>query len=311
MPGADRVGERMTERVDLRASFAVLLSGAAWGLFWLPLRWLESVGITGAWASLGFFLAALPVILPLLIWRRRAFVEGGLRLAVTGAVTGVAFLCYALSLLLTEVVRALLLFYLTPLWGTLLAWMLLGERLTRGRVAALLLAAGGLLAILGLEGRAPAAPYARIGDLLGLLSGALWAYGALRIYREPHGGALEQGVGFFAWAALAALPILWLLPAGASGPPPTAETLLAAAPLTVVLAGLVYLPAISLIFWAAAHLDPGRVGMLMMSEIVVGIASAAALTDEPFGLREATGTTLILAAALVEVATARPAPARE
>ena len=98
-----------------------------------------------------------------------------------------------------------------------------------------------------------------------------------------------------------AIPILLLLPDAAVGPPPALEALLSAAPLTVVLAALVYLPAISLVFWAATHLDPGRVGLLLMSEIVVGVASAAALTDEPFGLRETLGTALILSAAFVEV----------
>lgn len=292
----------MTERADLRASAAVLLSGAAWGLFWLPLRWLETVGITGAWASLGFFLAAAPVLLPLLVFRRRAFAEGGLALLITGALTGVAFLCYALSLLLTDVVRALLLFYVTPLWGTLLAWLLLGERLTRGRVAALLLAFAGLVTILGTGSEGPARETGRIGDWLGLISGLLWAYGSLRIYRQPHGGALEQGVSFFGWAGLAAIPILFLLPEAAAGPAPSLDALASAAPLTVVLAALVYLPSISLILWGATHLDPGRVGLLLMSEVVVGVASAAALTDEPFGLREILGTGLILSAALVEVA---------
>ena len=119
---------------------------------------------------------------------------------------------------------------------------------------------------------------------------------------EAARGALEQGVSFFGWAGLAAIPILFLLPEAAAGPAPSLDALASAAPLTVVLAALVYLPSISLILWGATHLDPGRVGLLLMSEVVVGVASAAALTDEPFGLREILGTGLILSAALVEVA---------
>lgn len=289
----------MSERAPLQASLAVILAGISWGLFWLPLRWLEELGISGGWASLGFFLAALPVILPLAVLRRRSLAEGGLPLLITGAVTGLAFACYALSLLLTEVVRALLLFYVTPLWGTLLAWLLLGERLTRRRVASLLLAFAGLVAILGV-GLGDGRPI-NLGDGFGLVSGILWAYGSLRIYRAPHGGAPEQGSSFFVWGALFALPILLLLPPEAAGPPPSLEALWAAAPFAIAIAGLVYLPAISLIFWGATHLDPGRVGLLMMGEIVFGVASAAWLTDEPFGLREALGTAFILGAALVEV----------
>ena len=291
----------MSAKGPYQASLAVILAGIAWGLFWLPLRRLDELGIGGGWASIGFFLAALPVILPLAVFRWRHIAEGGLSLAITGAVTGLAFSCYALSLLLTEVVRALLLFYVTPLWGTLLTWLLLGERLTRRRVAALLLAFAGLVAILGASDEASLDVNVNLGDAFGLASGILWAYGSLRIYRAPHGGAPEQGSSFFIWAALFALPILLLLPAEAAGPPPSLESLWAAAPFAIAVAGLVYLPAISLIFWGATHLDPGRVGLLMMGEIVVGVASAAWLTDEPFGLREVLGTAFITGAALVEV----------
>lgn len=291
----------MSTGAPLRASLAVVAAGAAWGLMWLPLRWLEGAGVPAGWASLGFFLAALPVILPILVLRRRGFAAGGRRLLVTGAVTGLAFTCYALSLLLTEVVRALLLFYVTPLWGTLMAWLLLGERLTRARVAALGLAFAGLLTILGTGLGAGAGRIGALGDWLGLASGLLWAYGSLRIYREPHGGGLEQGSVFFAWASLFSLPFLALLPAEAAGPAPAWSAVWSAAPIAVVASGLLYLPAISLVFWAASHLDPGRVGLLLMGEIVVGVASAALLTDEPFGLRETLGTAFILGAALVEV----------
>ena len=41
--------------------------------------------------------------------------------------------------------------------------------------------------------------------------------------------------------------------------------------------------------------------MLLMVEVIVGVASAAMLSGDPFGLREAAGTLLILSAAAVEV----------
>jgi len=51
----------------------------------------------------------------------------------------------------------------------------------------------------------------------------------------------------------------------------------------------------------ATLLSPGRVGMLLMVEVIVGMASAAILTDEQFGLRELSGTVLIISAGVVEV----------
>ena len=40
------------------ASFAVALCGAVWGIYWLPLRHLQHAGLSGSWATFGFFVAA-------------------------------------------------------------------------------------------------------------------------------------------------------------------------------------------------------------------------------------------------------------
>ncbi len=48
-------------------------------------------------------------------------------------------------------------------------------------------------------------------------------------------------------------------------------------------------------------MDPGRVCIVLMLEIVVAAATATALTDEPFGWREALGSALIMGAGVVEL----------
>jgi drug/metabolite transporter (DMT)-like permease len=61
------------------------------------------------------------------------------------------------------------------------------------------------------------------------------------------------------------------------------------------------LPISYLTIWPATVLSPGRVGMLLMVEVIVGVVSAAILTNEQFGVREFTGSVLILSAGVVEV----------
>ncbi len=61
------------------------------------------------------------------------------------------------------------------------------------------------------------------------------------------------------------------------------------------------LPVICLTIAGASRLDPGRVAILLMFEIIVGLTTATALTDEPFGAREAIGAGLILAASGTEL----------
>ena len=69
----------------------------------------------------------------------------------------------------------------------------------------------------------------------------------------------------------------------------------------ILLVAIIMLPITYLTIWPATVLSPGRVGMLLLIEVVVGVSSAAMLTDETFGSRELFGTLLIISAGVVEV----------
>jgi drug/metabolite transporter (DMT)-like permease len=216
---------------------------------------------------------------------------------VTGLFTGTAFAAYATSLLMTEVVRTLLLFYLSPVWSTLLGLALLGERLTRYRILALVLGFAGLLVVLGVGAQFPWPK--NLGDWLALASGLAWAYGSLRLYKAGAVGLMEQ-LFVFVLGGFAVLALAAGLGGQAFGASPEASALIEAAPWALLI-GLLMLPMLILTIWPAMRLSPGRVGILLMGEIVVGVASAALLAGEPFGPREIIGTLLILGAGVIEV----------
>ncbi|MDH3452322.1 MAG: EamA/RhaT family transporter, partial [Gammaproteobacteria bacterium] len=58
----------------------------------------------------------------------------------------------------------------------------------------------------------------------------------------------------------------------------------------------------------ARHLDPGRMGILLQMEAIVGIGSAALLAGEPFGLAEAAGSVLVISAGVTDVLGHRATP---
>ena len=140
-----------------------------WGLYWIPVRWFLDLGLTGSWSGIVMFVAALLALLPFL-WRERGVLASRWRaLILSGMFTGAAFSMYSTSLVYTEVVRSILLFYLTPIWGTLLGIMFLGERLHPTRLAGLICGIGGLFVVLG---GAQGIPLPRnAGDWLALSSG--------------------------------------------------------------------------------------------------------------------------------------------
>jgi drug/metabolite transporter (DMT)-like permease len=52
--------------------------------------------------------------------------------------------------------------------------------------------------------------------------------------------------------------------------------------------------------WAATRIEPARIGILLMSEVIVGAISAALFAGEPFSRLMALGGALVVAAAMIE-----------
>jgi drug/metabolite transporter (DMT)-like permease len=59
------------------------------------------------------------------------------------------------------------------------------------------------------------------------------------------------------------------------------------------------------LMWAASRLEPARVGILLMAEVVVGAASAAWLAGEHLGTWEVVGGALVVLSGVLEVAPPR------
>ena len=273
---------------------AIAISGALWGLYWIPVRHLQGAGVGVVWTTLGIFLAALAILAPVLVRYPPARAVLAPRMLVTGLLTGGAFVLYTVSIVLTEVVAAILLFYLSPVWATVLGRVLLGERLTVSRIAALALGLGGLWVVLGGESGVPLPRNA--GDWCALASGVMWALGTLRVHQDAATSSAAHAASLFV-GGTGVIVVLAMLPDIAAPAPavtaPSAALVLAVAALSVA--------SVWGILWGARFLSPGRAGLLLMMEVITGLLSAALLAGEPFGMIQAAGSTLIVAAALVEV----------
>ncbi len=278
------------------AAAALVIGGAMWGLYWIPVRFFIDKGLTGPWPGIAMYASALVVLLPL-VWRQRRGVWANWRaLIFSGMFTGAAFSLFTTSLVYTEVARSILLFYLTPIWGTLLGLAFLGERLRPGRALGLICGIGGLMIVLGGDGL----PWPRnIGDWLALISGLAWALGSMGLYRTGGVTITAQIFAFVSGALVLAL-IGTTFTMGDPSASPARSVVLEILPFAAISAVYV-LPMILLTIWPATKLSPARVGLLLMSEVVVGLASAALFSGEPFGWREFLGATLIVSAALLEM----------
>jgi drug/metabolite transporter (DMT)-like permease len=280
----------------LLPAVAVALCGAMWGVFWVPLHWFGSEGVGGAWVSLIFNAMAMASALPWLL-RRNAW-EGFADQAINGLLLGTAFSLYTISLVLTDVIHAILLFYLTPVWSTLAGWFFLRERLNGSRILAMVLGFAGLAAVLGVKDGIPLPR--NWGDGLALLSGMCWAAGTMRSFHRPtRKVALPVFTfslgGFISSAIILAIAWAMALPLAEPG------HLGAMLPWIMLLGLIIFVPPNFLVLWAAQRIDSARVGILLMTEVLFGTLSAGLLSGQPFTLAEGIGTALIVSAGLIEV----------
>jgi drug/metabolite transporter (DMT)-like permease len=276
----------------------VAAASGIWGLYWIPQRELESAGLTGGWGTLAQYILPLLLMAPIALWRWSRGNETGALWWLLGTLTGGGIVCYANSFLLTEVVRALLLFYLTPVWATLIDRFVLKRPIPRQRYLSLGLAVAGVWIVFGQSSGVPLP--ANAGDWLALAGGAMIAAGAARINATQPKSIFPILFSFYVYGAAVALVLTWLL-AEQLGPMPAAADLWSMLPFLLLLVVVLLMPTNAFLIWSPTRIGAGVFGILILSEIVFGSISAALWADETFGWREIAGCTLIVMAGLTEV----------
>ena len=264
----------MTEPSQRLASAGVLFAAVLWGLYWIPVRMLEAEGI-GAATTVSLMnapAAVLTCIWLAITWKtQRPYMS---QFAIIGLLAGLALAFYGVSIAHTSVVRATLLFYLMPIWATLIGVVWLGEKFDWRRGLSIVLGLGGLFLLMwfskGGEGQF-------LGDVLAFLSGWFWAFATgfiKRLGKAPVGGMMAMQ---FIFVAVIAVALGLVLDGG------TELTQLADTPaiwIAVAASVLGVLPAVALMFWASQFLFPGRVGILLLAEVVVAVVTASLLLPE-------------------------------
>ncbi len=278
-------------------SVVLFFAAGVWGLYWVPLRILEAGGLTDAWSVAVFNACPLILLLPYAFLARHRLYPHLRNILLIGGLTGCGLSLYATGLVASTVVRATILFYLTPVWSTIIGVLWLSERLGAGRVAAILLGIAGLACLV--IGSDDSTPPLNVGDVLALLSGVFWGLGAAFLKRHPEtpvGGSMACMI--LATAVISIGLGFLLFP----DPFPPAAQLAGSLPVAVPAALIVLVPTAYLILWIARKLYPGRVGILMMSEVLVAILSASLfLPEETMSVVQWVGAAAIILSCLVEV----------
>ncbi|MDA1149726.1 MAG: EamA family transporter [Proteobacteria bacterium] len=269
------------------ALLIIFLASSFWGVLWVPMRHIEAMGLSGLWVVVLFhFLPAL-AILPLIVKTASSSRRDWGRAAVAGALMGAGFALYALGLVVASVTKTVILFYMTPIWSTVIAYFVLRERAGWRRWLAIAAALVGCALVTGVsrdELRFNPA------DLFGLLSGLFWALGSVVIRRYD---ALNfVTVSFLQYLFGGIMALLAALYFG--DPIPQLNALLQAIPPAFLASVVLFLPSVLLIFRIMQYVSPGLVGILMLSEALVAAVSAAFWLGETLSSMQWIGVGAIL-----------------
>ena len=281
-----------------KIAIALAISAGAWGIYWLPQRILEEGGLTGGWGTISQMIIGVILLLPIAIWRKTKGKTTGLEIPLTGFLIGGGFICYALSFLLTDVVRALILFYMTPIWTTIFEILFLKKRPGLERVLTLSLALGGLWIVFSKQTVIPLPENS--GDWLALAGGALFSAGLVRLELIKTDGVFPIIFSFFFYGTIFNIIAGFLLKEYL-GPVPPIEAFVSMALFLIIISVFYFIPTGIVIFWSPSKLGAGLCSILFLSEIVVGVITSSILTNEPFGWREITGSSLIVIGGVLAV----------
>lgn len=210
-----------------------------------------------------------------------------LRLLLAGAFFAGDLAFWHLSILNTSVANATLFANFAPIFVTVGAWMLFGQRVSRRYLAGLALALAGAALLAG--GSFAMAPENLLGDFYGIVTAMFLASYILAVSRLRAGFSTAT---IMAWSsagtAMVLLPVAWM-----------AEEVLIAVTLQgwLTLAGLALLSHAAgqgLIAYALAHLPPGFSSVGLLLEPVAAGLLAWILLAEPVGPYQAAGGAIIL-----------------
>ncbi len=288
----------------LRGGAAIALGAGIWGLFWIPLRYLDQHGVEGPWAVALTLSAGMLIAVPLAIWKSRKSRKSRWWFSCFGTTIGLATVLYFAAVILSDVVRVVFLFYLLPIWATLLARVLYREQLRLRKLMAVCIAFLGLFMLLGGNGGLPLPQ--NLGDWFALVSGFLWALSLTLIRGNPElDPYVSASTPFVFGAPLALLLGFFLLhtaPASVQGLPELADvgSLL---PISILFGCIVLWPSLFAQVWGARLVAAPTAALLTMTEILVATFSAWLLIGSSLTPVAILGGGLIVCAAVLDLTT--------
>ncbi len=273
---------------------AGLLFGAfCWGTVWFPYRLLEQAGISGTVASV--YTYSLSVLFGILLFykqRHGQWWRQPINFYLIGLAVGWTNLSYVLAIIDGQVMRVMLLFYLSPLWTLILAKFFLHERINAQRYTVIAISLLGAGLMLWQPGDWPL-PHNQ-AEWLGLSSGLGFAVSNVMTRHSQQLSVPAKTMAVWLGVVLVSLAFVPFL----SMPFALPQQLNVHDWGLLLLVTMMLMLATLLVQYGVTHLPATQATVLFMFELVVAALASSILTDEVMSMREWLGGCLVVAATL-------------
>jgi drug/metabolite transporter (DMT)-like permease len=284
----------MHKQTTLLPTFGLLFGAVCWGIIWYPYRLIADLGLSGVVASFYTYLITMTLagFFSIQYWRG-AF---GLPKHIIWLclVAGWTNISYVLAVINGEVMRVMLLFYLSPIWTLILAhfWLKENTHLT-GLIAisVSLIGAGIMLYDPALN---PLPIPQNAAEWLGVSAGLGFSLTNVITRKSTHLSVRAKSFAVWFGVVIVAVVLMLFLDLGFVLPKQ----------ITAYQWGIMLLIALSLIAatvfvqYGVTKITAVRASILFMFELVVAAIAAYYLANETMQLNEWIGGTLIVTAAL-------------
>ncbi len=280
------------------AIFGLLFGALAWGIIWYPYRLMAAAGVSGVASS--FYTYSIATVIAGIFFGKywRGIFAQPKSIIWLALAAGWTNMSYVVAVIDGEVMRIMLLFYLSPLWTLLLARFWLKEPITKPGVISIIIAIIGAYIMLAGPFSAVAShlPLPRnMAEWLALSAGITFSLSNVITRKSNH--LSIRAKSFAVWIGVMCVALLFMPFVASSFPSPSFFS--AKHWLIMGLIALLLLAATWLVQYGVTQLTAIRASVLFLFELVVAAIASYYLAHESMSLNEWIGGGLIIAAALI------------
>lgn len=277
-------------------STSLLLAAVCWGVVWYPYRILANAGVAAVASSFYCYSTVLILASIVCIKHWRGMFKLPLSILWLSLTAGWTNLAYVLAVIDGEVMRVMLLFYLSPLWTLILAHFWLKEHIDkRGLMIMALSLTGAFIMLSDLTGKSSAWPLPRnTAEWFALTSGIAFAISNVITRKSTH--LTIRSKSFAVWAGVFLMAILAMPFVKETIPSPSFFSLNDG--MVILAIALSLIAATLLTQYGITQMPATRASVLFLFELVVAAITSYFLAHETMEINEWIGGSLIAAASI-------------